>query len=121
MHPEVLFICRLIPGKLGFLESIVFLIPLQSVAFLGLLIAFTNAYDMKVFVARYHSIDMHCIVVPIKVDSGLPISVLKNEQPFTKKLGGSKPISFQKAKICQFSKTLPILVLLTDKKTLLPT
>jgi hypothetical protein len=35
----------------------------------------------------YQSIDMLCIVSYIKFDGGLFISVLKNEQLFTKKIG----------------------------------
>jgi hypothetical protein len=34
------------------------------------------------------------IVLPVKFDGGLSISVFKNEQLFTKKIGGSKPMSF---------------------------
>jgi hypothetical protein len=40
---------------------------------------FTDAYDMKVLVFRYQSIDMHCIALPVKFDDGLYISFLRNE------------------------------------------
>jgi hypothetical protein len=42
---------------------------------------------------------MRRIVLPVKFDGGLSISVLRNVQLFTKKIRGSKTISFQKAQI----------------------
>jgi hypothetical protein len=39
------------------------------------------------------SLDMHCIVLAVKFDGWLYISVLRNKQLFTKNWG-SKPISF---------------------------
>jgi hypothetical protein len=50
-----------------------FFIPLQLVAFWGLLGAFTAAYGIKVLVSEYQLIDMHCIVLPVKFDGGLHI------------------------------------------------
>jgi hypothetical protein len=46
--------------------------------------------------------EMHCIVLPVKFEGGLSISVLRNEQLFTK-IGGSKPNSFQKVKFSNLS------------------
>jgi hypothetical protein len=51
------------------------------------------------YFSLYQSIGMLRIVLPVKFDGGLSISVLRNEQLFTKNGGGSKPISFQKAQI----------------------
>jgi hypothetical protein len=65
--------------------------------FWELLVAFTDKYDIKMHVSWYQLIAMHCIVLPVKFDSGLPISVLRNEQLFNENWEGSKPISFQKA------------------------
>jgi hypothetical protein len=42
------------------------------------------AYSIKVLVSGYQSIDMHCIVSPVKFDGGLSISVLRNKQPLKK-------------------------------------
>jgi hypothetical protein len=53
-------------------------------------------------VSGYQSIEMQRIVLPVKFDGGLFISVLRNEQHFTKKWG-SKPISFQKLKFPNLS------------------
>jgi hypothetical protein len=56
---------------------------------------FLDSYDMKVLVSRYQSIDMHCIVVPVKFDDGLSISFRRRKQTFTKK-GGLKVYIFKK-------------------------
>jgi hypothetical protein len=66
--------------------------------FWGLFGEFTAAYNIKELISGYQSIEMHCIVLPVKFDRRLAISVLRNEQLF-KKIGGSKPISFKKAQI----------------------
>jgi hypothetical protein len=68
--------------------------PLQSVAFGGLLLAFTTAYNVKMLVFGYQSIDMHCIVVRVKFDGGSSMSVLRNKQLFPKKM--SKVYIFKK-------------------------
>jgi hypothetical protein len=59
-----------------------------------LLGAFAAAYNSKVLDSGYQSIDMHCIVLPVKFDGELSISVLRNKQLFKKK-GGQKvhPVS----------------------------
>jgi hypothetical protein len=69
----VLFIYRLIPRKPDVLGGLAIFDTLQLVAFLGLLVAFTDAYDKKVVVSGYQSVDMPFIVVPVKFDGGLPI------------------------------------------------
>jgi hypothetical protein len=56
-------------------------------SFLGLLVAFPVAYNIKMFVSGYQSIHMHRIMMPVKFDSGLSISVQRNKQ-FFKKLKG---------------------------------
>jgi hypothetical protein len=66
------------------LDGLLLLVTLQLVAFCGVLVAFTAAYSIKVFVSGYQSIDMHCIVSPVKFDSGLFMSVLRNKQLFKK-------------------------------------
>jgi hypothetical protein len=42
---------------------------------------------MKMHLSWCQPIDMHCIVLPVKFEDGLSISVLRNKQLFTKKLG----------------------------------
>jgi hypothetical protein len=78
---------------LGFLSKVSFLIPLQSVTFWGLILAFTIAYNVKVLFYGYQSIDIQCIVLSVKFDGGLFISVLRNKQLFTKKR--AKSLHFQ--------------------------
>jgi hypothetical protein len=53
-------------------------------AFWGLLGAFTAAYNINMLVSGYQSIDVHCIVLPVKYDGGLSISVLRNKQLYEK-------------------------------------
>jgi hypothetical protein len=59
--------------------------PLQSVAFWGLLVVLMAAYNLNVLVPEYQSIDIQCIVLPVKFDGGLSISVPRNKQLFEKK------------------------------------
>jgi hypothetical protein len=66
------------------LDDLPFLTPLQLIAFWGVLRASTVAYSIKVLDFGYQSIDMHCIVLPLKFDGGLFISVLRNKQLFKK-------------------------------------
>jgi hypothetical protein len=58
----------------------------------------TDSYNIKMHVSGYQSIDMHCIVLPVKFDGRLAISVLRNEQLFTKNWR-LKTDQFQKAPI----------------------
>jgi hypothetical protein len=51
---------------------------------------------MKVLVSRYQSMNMQCIVAPVKFDDRLSISFLRKKQIFTKKMG-IKSIHFQKS------------------------
>jgi hypothetical protein len=72
----VLFIYRLILRRFDFLGWLAPFGTTPIVRFWGPCIAFTDAYDMKVFVSRYHSIDMHCIVLAVlavKFDGRLSI------------------------------------------------
>jgi hypothetical protein len=62
---DMIFIYRLVLRKLGFLESIVFLYHSNQSLYEEFFFSFTDAYQ---------SIDMHCIVVPVKFDGGLSIS-----------------------------------------------
>jgi hypothetical protein len=54
------------------------------VAFWALLLAFTAAYNINMLVFEYRSIDMRCIVLPVKLDGGLSISALRNKQLYHK-------------------------------------
>jgi hypothetical protein len=48
--------------------------------------------------SRYHSIAKHYIVLHVKFDGGLSMSVLRNRQRFTKK-GGSNVYIFKKVQL----------------------
>jgi hypothetical protein len=50
------------------------------------------AYNVKALVSGYQPIDRHCIVIPVKFDGGLSMSVLRNKQLFTKKKVRRLPI-----------------------------
>jgi hypothetical protein len=76
-----------------FLDDLPFLAPLHLVAFWKLLGAFSVAYNIKVLLSGYQSIDMHFIVLPVKFDSRLSISVLRNKH--FKKKWRSKSSPFQ--------------------------
>jgi hypothetical protein len=56
------------------------------------------ACNIKMLVSGYQSINMHCIVLPIKFDDGLSISVLRNKQLYKKM--EVKSSHFQKVLIC---------------------
>jgi hypothetical protein len=84
----VLFIYRLIPSKRDFFGWLAIFDITRISRFLGLLVASTAAYNIKVLVSGYQSIDMHCIVLPVKFDGALSISVLRNKQLLKK--GGQK-------------------------------
>jgi hypothetical protein len=71
------------------LEDLPFWIPRHLVAFRGLLVAFTAAHNLNVSVSGYQPIDIHLIVLPVKFDGSLSISVLKNKQ-FLKKMERQK-------------------------------
>jgi hypothetical protein len=66
------------------LDDSPFLIPLQFVAFGRILGAFTAAYNKQMLVSGYQSIDIHSIVLLVKFDTRLFISVLRNKQLFKK-------------------------------------
>jgi uncharacterized membrane protein (UPF0182 family) len=55
--------------------------------------------------SRYHSIAWHCIVLHVKFDGGLSMSVLKNRQLFTKKKEDKK---FTFSKKLRFSNKVQI-------------
>jgi hypothetical protein len=80
-----------------FSDDLLLLVPLLLVAFWGLLVAFTDSYNIKMLVSWYQSIEMQRIVLPVKFDGGLYISVLRNMQLLTKKIGGSKTDQFSKS------------------------
>jgi hypothetical protein len=67
------------------LDDLPFLIPLHIVAFLGLLVASTAAYNIKVLVLGV-SVDRYALHrVAVKFDGGLSITVLRNKQLFKKR------------------------------------
>jgi hypothetical protein len=82
---NIRLIYRLIPKSLVFLYELPIWVPLQSVAFSRLLVAFTDPLDIQMHGSRYHSIAKHCIVLPVKFDGGLYMSILRLKQLFTKK------------------------------------
>jgi hypothetical protein len=84
------------------LDGLLLLVPLQSVAFWGLLVASTAAYNIKVLVSGYQSIDIYGIVLFVKFDVGLSISVLRNKQLVEKK-GGQKLTFSKKFKFFNFA------------------
>jgi hypothetical protein len=87
MNSDVLFIYRLILRKSVTLGKLQLLVPLQSVAFLRPLVAFTGHLDLRVYVSWYQSIDIVCIAVSVKFEDGLSISVLRNKSLFSKNWG----------------------------------
>jgi hypothetical protein len=96
MAIDVLSIYRLIARKFGLLGWIAVFDTTPISRFWGrLLVAFTDVYDMKMHCSRYHSIDMHCIMLPVKFDDGLSISVLENKQLYKK--NGSQNFTLSKS------------------------
>jgi hypothetical protein len=66
------------------LDALPFLIPLQLVAFWGLLVAITAAHNVKVLVYGYQSINTNFTMVPLKFDGGLSMSIMRKKQFFYK-------------------------------------
>jgi hypothetical protein len=64
-------------------DELLLMITLQLIAFLGPFVAFTDAYNIKVYRFWYPSIVIHCIVLLVKFEGVLSISVLRNKQLFT--------------------------------------
>jgi hypothetical protein len=95
MDLDVLLIYRLIPRTHGLLGYIATFGTLQSVAFLRLLGSVCGPIGHTMHGFRYHAIATHYIVLYVKFDGGLSISVLRNRQLFTK-LRGSKVYIFKK-------------------------
>jgi hypothetical protein len=85
MDLEVLFIYRLIPRKIDFPERLAAFDTTPVSRFWGLLVAFIVVYNIKVIISWYQSIDMYCIVLPVKFDDGLSISVLRKKHLFEKR------------------------------------
>jgi hypothetical protein len=79
MDLDVRLIYRLIPRTHGLLGYTATFATTPISRFFGAFFCFTNAYDMKVLVSKYHSIDMHCIALPVKFDDGLDISFLRKK------------------------------------------
>jgi hypothetical protein len=102
INSKVLFTYRLIPRTSGFREQTVFFGTIPVSRFLGAPYALTTAYNIKMLIFGYQSVDMHCIAISVKFDGKLFLSVLRNKQLFTKR--GSKVYIFKKGS--HFSKTL---------------
>jgi hypothetical protein len=81
---EVSFIYRRIPRKPDLLGWLANFDATPISRFGELLVACTAAHNVKVLVYGYQSIDMHFIVVPVKFDGGLSMSILRNKQLFYK-------------------------------------
>jgi hypothetical protein len=79
----------MIPKMLDVMGYIAIFQGIQSVAILLLCIDLTDAYNIIMLVSGYQSIDMHCIVFPVKFDGEFSISFLRNRQLLTEK-GGPK-------------------------------
>jgi hypothetical protein len=69
---------------LASLAGLLLLVPLQSVAFSGHLWR-SWPHNIKMLVSGYHSIDMHFIMLHVKFDNELSISVLRNKQLYKKR------------------------------------
>jgi hypothetical protein len=95
INSEVLFIYCLIPRKLDFIGWLAAFDTTPVSRFLRAHIAFTVSYNIKVLVSRYQSIDMHYIVLLVKYNGGLSISVLRNRKFFKK--NGSQKFAFSKS------------------------
>jgi hypothetical protein len=76
----VLFIYRLIPRKPYFLGRLATFGTTPVSRFLGILLVFTAAYNIKVLVYGYQSIDKNGIMLPVKFEGGFSISILRNKQ-----------------------------------------
>jgi hypothetical protein len=80
MDEDVRLIYRLIPRAHGLFEyPATFDTTPISRFFGGCFFAFTDAYDMKVLVSWYQSIDMDCVALPVKFEGGLSISFLRKK------------------------------------------
>jgi hypothetical protein len=90
---EVLSIYRLIPRKTNFLGCLTIFDTTPICRFWGLLVAFRAAYNVKVLVYGYQSINLRFIVVPVKFDGGLFISDREKSNSLPKKV---KSLHFQK-------------------------
>jgi hypothetical protein len=78
----------MIPRTLGVLGWGYFFCTLHSNrSIFGPFFAFTDAYDIKVFVYGYQLIDMHYIALTVKFDGGLSISFLKKKATLNQKKG----------------------------------
>jgi hypothetical protein len=66
------------------LDMMLLLLPHQTVAFLGSISAITNPLDIQIYVSWYHSIATQCIVLHVKFENGLSISILRNKCFFPK-------------------------------------
>jgi hypothetical protein len=91
---DVLLIYRLIPRTHGLLGCTTTFATIPINRFLGILLAFTTAHNVKVLVSGYQSIDIRCMVSPVKFEDGLSMSILRYEQLFTKK--GCQKFTFSK-------------------------
>jgi hypothetical protein len=107
------------------LDGLLLLVPPQSVAFWGLLVAFTAAYNIKVLVSGYQSIDMYFIVLPVKFGGGMYISVQRYKQLFTK--NGDQKVrilkklkTFENSSVLNFNLLVQIALFLNTKTDNVP-
>jgi hypothetical protein len=66
------------------MSSLFWWVPLQAVAFLKLIVAFMDPFDIQVHVSWYHAIDTAHPHILAKFERRLFISVLRNKSFFTK-------------------------------------
>jgi hypothetical protein len=76
LHPPIYSICE---------NACEWYAQLQSVAFLRLIVAFMNPFDIQMHVYLYHAIDAKHVHILVKFERRLSISVLRNKAFFTKK------------------------------------
>jgi hypothetical protein len=79
MNPDVPFIFRLMLHAPSFLGYVANFSTAPIGRFLRLLLAFTDPSNIQMHVSWCHSIAEHSIVLPIKFEDGLSISVLRKK------------------------------------------
>jgi hypothetical protein len=84
MKKGVLLIYRMMPQMLNFKDDWPTFEPSKSAAVLRLNAGFREAHYADILQSWYLPIDIHCILLHVKFEDGLSISVLKKKQLVTK-------------------------------------
>jgi hypothetical protein len=95
---EMFFIYRLVPRMSDFLGWLTIFDTTPNSRFLWAPRSVHGRIQHKSAFSGYQSIDMHCIMLPVKFDAGLYILFLRNNQ-LSQKKRGSKVHSFKKGLI----------------------